>query len=70
MHEEIHESPANTGLDDSLDLVVGAVREVRDGPARVNQNLIVERVNELRENGEGRRDLDTWLVEVLTHTRT
>ncbi len=46
MHEEINEAPANARLDDSLDLVVGAIRKVRDGPAGVNQDLVIERVDQ------------------------
>jgi len=88
-HQEVHESSADTTLDNSLDLVVGSVRKVlgkeetrqkiegeldwkegrrrderrrdeahRDGPASVDEDLVVERVDELGENGQSGRDLE------------
>jgi hypothetical protein len=57
MHEEVNEAADNARLDDSLNLVGGPVRKVGDGPAGVNKDLVVEGVDELRENGEGGRDL-------------
>ena len=52
MHEEVHETSTDSGLDDSLNLIVRTVGEVGDRPASVDEDLIVERVNELGENGE------------------
>ena len=57
MQKQVNESSAHTRLDDRLDFVVGSVREVRNSPAGVNENLVVERIDELRENCESRRDL-------------
>lgn len=57
VHEELNKTPGNASLDNRLDLVVGSIREVGDGPASVNKNLIVERVDELGENWQSRGDL-------------
>jgi hypothetical protein len=55
-HQEVYQSPAYTALDNSLDFVVGTVRKVRQRPTRVDENFIVERVDELGEDGKGRGD--------------
>ena len=41
VHQELNKTPGNASLDNCLDLVVGPVREVGDGPAGVNKDLIV-----------------------------
>ncbi len=56
VNEEIYETTADTGLDDTLNLLVGTVGKVRDGPASVDEDLVVHRVDELGEDAEGRRD--------------
>lgn len=56
-HEEIDESSANTALDDGLDLVVGAVRQVADSPTGIDENLVIQRVDELGEDSESGGDL-------------
>jgi len=55
-HQEVYQSPAYTALDDSLNLVVGTVRKVRQSPTSVDENFIIERVDELGEDGKGRGD--------------
>lgn len=57
VHEQLHESAGDAGLDNGLDLVVGPIRQVRDGPASIDQHLVVERVDQLGKDGEGRGDL-------------
>merc|ERR1719253_486367 len=39
VEEELHEAAADAGLDDRLDLLVGAVGQVAQGPAGVRQHL-------------------------------
>jgi len=56
VHEQLYQAARNVCLDDSLDLVVGAVGKVRDGPAGVDEDLVVKRVDELGENGKSRSD--------------
>jgi hypothetical protein len=56
VHQEVNKTTADARLNDSLDLVVGAVRKVRDGPARINEDLVVKRVDELGEDGESGGD--------------
>ena len=56
VHEQLHEAGTHARVDDRLDLVVGSVREVRQRPARVGENLLVIRVDERRKGGE--RGLD------------
>lgn len=41
IHQEVHETAHDARLDDGLDLVARAVGEVRDGPARVDEDLVV-----------------------------
>lgn len=41
LHEKLDEAPADAGVDDGLDLVVGAVREIGQGPAGVCQQVWV-----------------------------
>jgi hypothetical protein len=57
MHEKLDETTRNTGLNDRLNFVIGSIREVRDGPAGVDEDFIVQRVDKLGKNGESRRDL-------------
>jgi hypothetical protein len=48
VHEEFDQAARNASLDDSLNLIIGTVREVGDGPAGIDQNFVVERINQLR----------------------
>lgn len=57
VHEQLYKTAGDASLNDGLNLVVGAIREVRDGPAGVDEDFVVERVYELGEHGEGRLDL-------------
>ena len=45
--QQLDQAAAHAGLDDLLDLVVGAVGEVRQRPARVRQHLLVVGVDQL-----------------------
>lgn len=68
MVEEFHKADHNTGIDDGLDLVVVSVRKVRDCPAGVDQYLLVGRVDELRQGGQGRRDQIPVGLRLLSST--
>ncbi len=57
LHQQLDESATDPLLNDGLDLFIGSIREVRDCPASVDENLFVERLNEVCENGKSRRDL-------------
>lgn len=57
MHKELNQSTGNAGLNNSLDLVVRTIREVGDSPASINQDFVVQRVNQLGQDGEGGRNL-------------
>lgn len=57
VHKEVHETPADTRLDDGLNLIVRAIGKVRDCPASVNEDLVVERVYKLGQYGQCRRNL-------------
>lgn len=57
VEEELDESAGDTSFNNSLDLLVRAVRQVRDGPAGVDEDFVVERVDELGENGQRRGNL-------------
>ena len=41
VHEELHDPPAHAAVNHRLDLVVGPVTEVGEGPARVGQDVAV-----------------------------
>lgn len=57
VHEELHQSAGYTRLDDGLYLVVGAVGQVADRPAGIDENLIVEGIHELGKDRQRGRDL-------------
>jgi hypothetical protein len=52
VHEKLHQSARDASLDHCLDLIVGTIRKVGDSPASVNQNLVVKRVDKLRQDRE------------------
>jgi hypothetical protein len=52
VHEELDQTTGNACLDDSLDLVVGTIREVRNSPASIDEDLIVKRIDKLGEDGK------------------
>lgn len=62
MHEQLHQTARNASFDDGLNLVVGTVREIRDGPAGIDQNLIVERVDKLGKDGKSGGNLSSSSV--------
>lgn len=62
MEQELNESAGDASLDNSLNLFVGTIRKVRNRPASVDKDLIIERVNELRENRQSGRNLNIWLA--------
>lgn len=57
VHEKVNETPADTGFDDGLDLVVGPVREIGNGPASIDENLVIDRVDKLGEDVQCRCNL-------------
>jgi len=57
VHEKLDKTAGNVGLDDCLDLIVGSVRKVRDGPACIDENLVIQGVDKLGKNRESRRNL-------------
>lgn len=42
VEQKLNESAGDASLDNSLNLLVGTIRKVRDGPARIDQDLVVE----------------------------
>lgn len=57
VQEKLDESAGDTGFDNGLDLVVGAIREIRNSPAGIDQDLVIKRVDELGQNGKCRGNL-------------
>jgi len=55
LHQKLNEPSADSGVDDSLDFLVGAVAEVGEGPARVGQHVGVVVEEQARQNGQTRR---------------
>lgn len=58
MHEELDEAAGNASLNDGLNLVVGAVREVGNCPACIDKHFVIEAVYKLGEDREGRSNLN------------
>jgi hypothetical protein len=57
VHQQLYETTRDAGLNDSLDLVVGTIAEVGNGPAGIDQNLVVQGVNKLGKNRQSRSNL-------------
>jgi hypothetical protein len=53
MHEQLHQSAGDASFNDGLDLIIGSIGKVRDGPASINQDLIVKGVDELGQDRKG-----------------
>ena len=53
VHEELHQATGDTGLNNGLNLVVGTIGQVRDSPASVNQDLVIQHVDELGKDWKG-----------------
>ena len=64
VHQELYKTAGDASLDNSLDLVVGAIRKVGDGPASVDEDFVVEGVDKLGEDGESRLDLVVVSIHV------
>lgn len=58
MHEEIDETAANSGFDDGLNFVVRPVGEVRNGPASIDKDFVVKRVDEFCQYAKCRGNLN------------
>ena len=56
-HEQLHEAADDTALNDSLDLVVASVAQVGDGPACVDEDLVIQGEHKLGEDSERGNDL-------------
>jgi hypothetical protein len=71
VHQQLNEPTRDASFDDGLDLIVGTVREVRDGPAGIDQHLVVEREDELGKDRQGGENLSEGLVsfDFLTQLR-
>lgn len=64
MHEKLNETARDIGLNDGLDLIVGSIGKVRNGPACIDQDLVVEGVDELGEDGKSGSNLEGGQLEV------
>lgn len=42
VQQKLHKSARNAGLDDGLNLLIRSIRKVRDGPASIDEDLVVE----------------------------
>ena len=58
VHQELYETTRDASLNDSLDLVVGAIGKIGDGPASIDKDFVVERVDELGKDRESGLNLD------------
>ena len=57
VHEQLDEAAAHARVDDLLNFVVGAVRQVGQGPAGVGQDFVVVGVHQLGQGGQGQAHL-------------
>ena len=64
MHKQLNKAARDAGFDDGLDLVVRSIGEVGDSPAGIDQDLIVERVDKLRQDRQSGQDLLDMLAAV------
>lgn len=62
MEEELDKSTRNASLDNCLNLLVRSIREVGDGPACIDEDLVIQRVDQLGEDGESGGNLHNLLV--------
>lgn len=62
VEEELDKSTRNASLDNCLNLLVRSIREVGDGPACIDEDLVIQRVDQLGENGESGGNLRKLLV--------
>ncbi len=53
MCEQLHQAAGDTSFDDCLNLFVGTIGEIRDGPAGIDEDFVVERVDEFSKDREG-----------------
>ena len=56
IQRQFDEATTDSALNDGLNLFVGAVRQVAQGPTGVGQDFLVGAVNERRQSGKGRLD--------------
>jgi len=52
-HEQVDQSPTHSTLYHSLDLIVRPVRQIADGPAGIDEHLVIEGVDEFRQDSQG-----------------
>jgi len=57
-HQQVDQSPAHSTLDNGLDLIVCTVGQVADGPACIDEHLVVQGVNQFGQDSERGSDLD------------
>lgn len=57
VHEQLNEPAADPGVDDRLDLFIGAVRQVGESPTRIGQHIWITAEQQPGQNVETRRHL-------------
>jgi hypothetical protein len=57
VQKKFDKSARDTGLNNGLNLIVGTVGQIRNGPAGIDQDLVIERVNKLGKDRKGRSNL-------------
>ena len=62
MEEKLDESTRNASLDNCLNFLVRSIREVGDGPACIDEDLVIQRIDELGEDGESGSNLGNSLT--------
>lgn len=66
LHEQLDEAPADAGVDDGLDLVVGAVREIRQSPASVRQQVRVAAEQKPGQHRQAGRHLKAFTLTLTS----
>lgn len=63
MHEEFNQTSRNSCFDDGLDLIIGTIGKIGDGPASIDEDFVIKHVDKLGQDGKGRVDLGMLAAE-------
>ena len=57
MHKKFHQAARNACFNNSLDLIIGTIRQVGNSPASIDKDLVIQHINKFGKDGESRSDL-------------
>ena len=62
MHQQLYKTTGDTSLNDSLNFIVGSIGEVGNGPASIDENFVIQRVDKFGKHGKCW--LDLWVGDL------